>query len=403
MELLIAALVGIFVGAIAVGTFYASERDMRRVLPAETALPPEVVSLLTALPGSAIVLGADDQVLRAGASALALHLCDTNRITHPAVTALVARQRAEGSLVEDHITIGRSALENSSRIDLHIQVAPLAGGHVLILIEDETEVRRAEETRRDFIANISHELKTPVGAIALLSETLADSSGDEDAVQYFAHRLQRESKRLTNLVQDVIALSKLQDGFTAAKPELVHVQDIISEAIELCTTSAEAADINLISPVHPVEAVVLGSRDQLVTAVRNIIDNAIRYSPSKRDVTITTELDAEAKTVAIAVIDQGIGIDHADQERIFERFYRVDTARSRETGGTGLGLSIVKHVAIDHGGQVSVWSASGHGSTFTLTLPLAPTVSHEQLTNDSDTGSVLTSAASDASLSTQEV
>ena len=178
VELLIAALVGIFVGAIAVGTFYASEREMRHVQMPETKLPPEVLSLLTALPGSAVVLDADDLVLRAGATALAWQLCNTERVLNPTLIDLVKRQRREGTLVEDHITIGRSPLHNSSRIDLHIQVAPLASGHVLILIEDETEVRRAEQTRRDFVANVSHELKTPIGAIALLSETLADSEDD---------------------------------------------------------------------------------------------------------------------------------------------------------------------------------------------------------------------------------
>jgi two-component system sensor histidine kinase SenX3 len=237
---------------------------------------------------------------------------------------------------------------------------------VLVLVEDRTEARRVEEVRRDFVANVSHELKTPIGALRLLAEAVHEAAGDSEAVRRFAGRMQQESLRLSTLVQELIDLSRLQAADAVHSPEPVVISEVVGEAVDRSRLGADAKRIDVV--VGGVDgAVVSGDHALLVTAVRNLIDNAIAYS--SEDTRIGIGLRRHEDIVEIAVSDQGIGIDAAEQERIFERFYRVDPARSRATGGTGLGLSIVKHVAANHGGEVTVWSVQGHGSTFTLRLP----------------------------------
>ncbi|MFW0785956.1 ATP-binding protein [Gordonia sp. CPCC 206044] len=234
---------------------------------------------------------------------------------------------------------------------------------------DDTEHSRVEATRRDFVANVSHELKTPVGAIGLLAEALLESSDDPDSVEYFGRRVQTEADRMGNMVSELIALSRLQGGET---PEFatVDVDELIDHAIDTATVSAEAAGITLKSDTSA-GLVVRGDRLLLLTAISNLVVNAIHYSPNQTTVSISrrlTQVDGRPM-VAIAVTDRGIGIAPHDQERVFERFFRVDKARSRLTGGTGLGLAIVKHVAANHGGTIGLWSKLGTGSTFTLCIP----------------------------------
>ena len=234
---------------------------------------------------------------------------------------------------------------------------------------DDTEHLRVEATRRDFVANVSHELKTPVGAIGLLAEAMLESSDDADSVEYFGRRVVAEADRMGKMVSELIALSRLQGGETADLTN-VDVDELIDEAIESATVSAEAADIVLRAD-DAVDVSVRGDRMLLLTALNNLIVNAIAYSPAKTTVSISrrvTRIDGRPM-VAIAVTDRGIGIAPADQQRVFERFFRVDKARSRLTGGTGLGLAIVKHVAANHGGTISLWSKPGTGSTFTLCIP----------------------------------
>ncbi len=233
-------------------------------------------------------------------------------------------------------------------------------------MDDLTEEHRVADVRRDFIANVSHELKTPVGAISLLAEALMSASDDPVAVQHFAERLHLEAGRLSNLINDVIDLSRVQgeDPISGAKP--VDVNALVEEAVDQVRSAAEAKNIDLV--VGGVRGlVVLGMADQLVTALRNLLANALTYSPEHTRVAVAVR-QREA-SVEIAVKDQGIGIADAEQSRIFERFYRTDSARSRGTGGTGLGLAIVRNVCQNHGGDVWVWSVINEGSTFTMQLP----------------------------------
>src|SRR6202167_1296446 len=301
-----------------------------------TRLPPGIASVLSVLSSSAVVVDSNDRVLRASAAA-----------------------RAFGLVKGDHLMV--SAL------------APLAGaggggGLVLVLAEDQTESRRVEEVRRDFVANTSHELKTPVGALALLAETIEDAADDAEAVRRFAGKMRQEAQRLTNLVQDLITLSRIQAAEPVPDPRCVSLDEVIAEAVDRCRMKANARGIALTS-VGTRGLYVLGDEDLLVTALRNLLENAVAYSPDKTRVDVSTRQAAD-DAVEISVADQGIGIPDRDLERIFERFYRVDPARSRATGGTGLGLAIVKHVMAAHNGKVTVRSAEGSGSTFTLFVPL---------------------------------
>lgn len=258
------------------------------------------------------------------------------------------------------------------RRTLILKSSPLDDGHrsigALVVIEDVTERQRIDAVRRDFVANISHELKTPVGGIGVLAETLVGED-DPELVQRLANRMHHEAMRASRTIDDLLELSRIEAG-EASMRDLVPVHLVLAEAVERATTAAEQKGIalNLREPSHRVE--IVGDRRQLVSAVFNLLDNAIKYSSSGSAVTISAETDGAA--VRISVADTGIGIPRRDLERIFERFYRVDRARSRETGGTGLGLAIVRHVASNHGGEVSVESREGEGTTFVLMIPAGP-------------------------------
>jgi two-component system sensor histidine kinase SenX3 len=218
------------------------------------------------------------------------------------------------------------------------------------------------------VANVSHELKTPVGALALLAETIEDAADDAEAVRRFAGRMRQEAARLTFLVQDLITLSRIQAAEPVSDPAPVSIDAVVAEALDRCRMKANARGITLASiGVRGLSA--LGEEDLLVTAVRNLLENAVVYSPERTRVVVCVKKPGDGG-VEISVTDQGLGIPERDLERIFERFYRVDPARSRATGGTGLGLAIVKHVTAAHGGRVTVRSVEGAGSTFTLWLPL---------------------------------
>jgi len=251
-------------------------------------------------------------------------------------------------------------------------VAPLGSRLVLLLVEDLTEARRIEAVRRDFVANVSHELKTPVGALSLLSEAVMDASDDPEAVERFAGRMQIEATRLTSLVQELIDLSRVQNDDPLEDAEPVRVDELVAEAIDRCRHQAGTKQITMAAG-GTADLHVWGNRGQLAAALGNLVENAVNYSPARTRVGIAARRVTApgGDHIEVAVTDQGIGISDKDKERIFERFYRVDPARSRATGGTGLGLAIVKHVAASHGGEVTVWSSEGQGSTFTLRLPEA--------------------------------
>ena len=237
-----------------------------------------------------------------------------------------------------------------------------------VMISDVTEEHRIDKVRRDFVANLSHELKTPVGAMSILAETLSEST-DAETVTRLAGRIQKAALRLGDTVDDLLTLSTIEAGETVGFERLA-VSDLASSALDACRDEALIRKIQLVEPAsHAVVIEVLGDRPQLVSAPSNLITNAIKYSDDGGEVSVG--LIEESDWVEISVVDHGIGIPGPDLQRIFERFYRVDTARSRSTGGTGLGLSIVRHVALNHGGEVTVKSEEGKGSVFTIRLPIA--------------------------------
>ncbi len=341
--------------------------------PQAGRLPPGVASVLSVLSSSAVVLDSEDRVLQASAAARAYGLVRGDELIVQELLALARQVRRDGEIREGEMEVATRGLNR--RTSFAVRVAPLGaavggGGLVLLLVEDQTESRRVEEIRRDFVANTSHELKTPVGALALLAETVEDAADDPEAVRRFAGRMRQEASRLTNLVQDMITLSRIQAAEPIPDPVPVKLDAVVAEALDRCRMKASARGIELVATgTHGL--FVLGDEDLLITTLRNLLENAVAYSPDKTRVDVSTKAAAR-DSVEISVADQGIGIPERDRERIFERFYRVDPARSRATGGTGLGLAIVKHVTAAHGGQVTVESTEGKGSTFTLRLPLRP-------------------------------
>jgi two-component system sensor histidine kinase SenX3 len=262
--------------------------------------------------------------------------------------------------------IPRSAL-GTATLSMLIRISPLSDNRYLLIARDVSDVTRVESVRRDFVANVSHELKTPVGALALLSEAAAEAADDPAAVRRFAIKMQAEAHRLTNLVNDLIDLSRLQSDDPLKSAVLVPVDQIVAEAAGDVREVSESKGIKLKFNISDGLKLACVER-QLVTAIRNLIVNAVHYSGN--DTTVTVSADQSDGVIEIRVTDQGVGIPEADQARIFERFYRIDPARSRATGGTGLGLSIVKHVVTGHGGDVLLHSIEGQGSTFTLRFPV---------------------------------
>jgi two-component system sensor histidine kinase SenX3 len=299
---------------------------------------------------------------------------------HPALRTLAGQVRRSGTRREVELDLPRTTGRTGGRTvagepwGVRVRVTALTGeeylpGHVAIEATDVTEVHRVARVRRDFVANVSHELKTPVGALALLAETLIEALDDPEATRRFAERIHHETQRLARLVKELLELSRLQGAEPLPSPVPAAVDRIVAEAVDRTRTGAAAKDIE-ISHTGARRLRVYGNEGQLVTAVANLIENAIAYSPEGTLVSI--EASRVDDQVCIAVADQGIGIAPKDLDRIFERFYRADQARSRDTGGTGLGLAIVRHIAVNHGGRVEVTSEVGVGSTFTLRLPARP-------------------------------
>jgi two-component system sensor histidine kinase SenX3 len=239
----------------------------------------------------------------------------------------------------------------------------------VVFVDDQSEHARMEATRRDFVANVSHELKTPVGAMGVLAEALQASTDDPATVSRFSEMMVTESNRLADMVGELIELSRLQGAEPLPDLESVDVDSVVAEALSRYKVAADNADIAITTDA-PTGFRVLGDQPLLVTAIANLVSNAIAYSPKGSPVSISRRRRGD--NIEIAVTDRGIGIARDDQERVFERFFRVDTARSRATGGTGLGLAIVKHVAANHNGSIRLWSQPGTGSTFTLSIPAHP-------------------------------
>jgi two-component system sensor histidine kinase SenX3 len=326
-----------------------------------------LIDTLSQIDGEAIVLAHGEVPIFVTPGIEQIGLLKDGKVQSAELLATVRVVRRKHSRQMGQIEIPRGPI-GEGRHELTVNVIPLTEDDlVLVLLSDESEAQRVHEVRRDFVANISHELKTPIGALSLLSEAVLGAKNDPEAVEKFANRMQTESKRLTDLVQEIINLSRLQDSDPLSVPSELQVQDLIREAIDQTQVTADSRQIVVSNSDH-VDGLILGDREQLIMAIQNLIENAINYSPEGTKVTVTSKV--EDGIVDISVTDQGIGIPDTDLDRIFERFYRVDPARSRLTGGTGLGLSIVKHVALKHGGEVKVWSAENVGSTFSLRLPI---------------------------------
>ena len=330
-------------------------------------LPAMLIDTLSQIDGEAIVLAHGEVPIFVTPGIEQIGLLKDGKVQSAELLATVRVVRRKHSRQMGQIEIPRGPI-GEGRHELTVNVIPLTEDDlVLVLLSDESEAQRVHEVRRDFVANISHELKTPIGALSLLSEAVLGAKNDPEAVEKFANRMQTESKRLTDLVQEIINLSRLQDSDPLSVPSDLQVQDLIREAIDQTQVTADSRQIVVSNSDH-VDGLILGDREQLIMAIQNLIENAINYSPEGTKVTVTSKV--EDGIVDISVTDQGLGIPDTDLDRIFERFYRVDPARSRLTGGTGLGLSIVKHVALKHGGEVKVWSAENVGSTFSLRLPI---------------------------------
>ncbi|MBA3523398.1 MAG: two-component sensor histidine kinase [Geodermatophilaceae bacterium] len=316
----------------------------------------------------AIVLDGSDTVVIANSAARGLGVVRGQDVAVPHLLRLAATVRRTGQRQED-VQLSAELLGAGPRT-VGVQAMKLDSlGTVALLLLDVTESRRIEEVRRDFVANVSHELKTPVGAMSLLAEATQDAADDPVAVRRFSARMVHEAQRLNRLVRELIDLSRLQGGEPLPQRDPVPIGMVVAEAMDRTRLAADAKAIRLVS--NGIDGqVMLGSENQLVTALTNLLANAVAYSCAGTAVTVSVR--ERSGFVELDVVDQGEGIPMTDQDRVFERFYRVDPARASATGGTGLGLAIVKHIATNHGGGVRVRSRLGTGSTFTLRIPLAP-------------------------------
>ncbi|MWV50765.1 two-component sensor histidine kinase [Rathayibacter sp. VKM Ac-2803] len=362
----LALVIGLAIGAaMTVVVTVAAQQGRIAADVADVGLPEGIGAIIDAIDAPAFVTDPSNNVLKASTRAVSLGLVSQDTLLHPDLVAIVDRVRRFGDDIEQDLELSTSPLSEVA-VTLVVHATRLGSRFVLVLAEDHTEARRLEAVRRDFVANISHELKTPIGAVGLLAEALDSAADDPAQVRRFAHRLTQESHRLAKITREIIELSRLQSTDVAGTAEVVRVDDIVVAALETTHVMAESHDVTLVKGGMK-KAYVAGQEKMLVSALHNLLSNAIQYSPPGSRVGVGVR--STGGVVEIAVTDQGIGIPEEDLDRVFERFYRVDQARSRHTGGTGLGLSIVKHAVQNHGGDVRVWSKPGRGSTFTIRLP----------------------------------
>jgi two-component system, OmpR family, sensor histidine kinase SenX3 len=378
------AVAGVLVGGALVLAWTRRDKSIRPTLEGhEPEIREHLASLVLGVLGIAVVVvDRDERAVLANPAARTMGLLIADRLAvaelNDLVRKAIATEDAVGGATE--LPLGRLGREP---VAVSLSAVPLfeAGTVVAValVVTDVTEQRRLEAVRRDFVANVSHELKTPVGALTLLAEAINEAADDPEAVQHFASRMQHEGTRLGRLVRELIDLTRLQGAEPPPGDALVDIAPVLSEAADRTRLVADNAGIEVrVSCAE--DLFVRGSESQLTMAVANLVDNAVAYSQSGTKVTLSAR--AVDDFVEIAVSDQGVGIAEADQARVFERFYRVDPARSRATGGTGLGLAIVKHVSANHGGTVTLWSAEGAGSTFTIRLPRV----HPVTTSSAETG-----------------
>ena len=327
-------------------------------------IPSGITEVLRSM-DAACVVDVSGLVLATSQAAARFGIEVGSTLDNPELRLLVRGVRSTGDTATESLRITRGGLSLDPRL-VSARASAIGSRLVLLIIRDVTEQERLDQMRRDFVANTSHELKTPVGAVSLLAEAIESAADDPAQVRAFASRISAEAGRLGQLTGRIMSLSRLQaeDGLTEVAP--VSIDEVIASSIEAHVVQADSAGVELARGGDR-GVWVRGDAQILIEAVGNLIANAIVYSPRGSRVGVGVKADDDV--VEIAVSDQGIGIAEADRERIFERFYRADEARSRRTGGTGLGLSIVKHATQRHGGEVRLWSRPGRGSTFTIRLP----------------------------------
>jgi len=322
--------------------------------------------ILDVLPDAAAIVDSADRVIASSSNCVLMGLVNNDRLAPVELRAL----NRESHRLSKSLTRDATIQRNGSRLgewEARLQISQIDDELNLLIAQDLSEERRLNDVRRDFVANISHELKTPVGALSLLAEAVQAADGDPEQVRHFASRMQLESRRLTDLIVDLVELSRVQGEAALRNSKPVLISSIIAEAVDTMKLAADGRNIQITVTDNVEAGRIFGDDGQLVAALRNLVSNAINYSPTGTKVGIGTR--RADGMIEISVTDQGPGIPEAELTRIFERFYRIDPARSRETGGTGLGLAIVKHVCANHGGDCTVWSHVGEGSTFTLRFP----------------------------------
>ena len=322
---------------------------------------------LHAISGIALVIDEDNVVISATESVFPLSITKKGKLRQPKLEELV--NKARRTKKQTRIRSKSLTLKNglgASEIELAAQAVHLGAGYVLLIMKDETDLLSLERTRRDFVANISHELKTPIGAISLLAEAIQSAIDDPIQVKKFANSLELESARLIELVQDIIQLSKVQSADVLHHAQVIDLNEVINIAVAKTEVLAGKKDIEIKLNVED-KIKINGNQELIVTLLKNLIENAVIYSDEGRSVKVIAGIDEEVAEIVIK--DKGPGIPQEELDRIFERFYRIDPSRSRNTGGTGLGLSIAKHIVQKHLGELTVESEVGVGSTFTIRIP----------------------------------
>ncbi|WP_448720875.1 sensor histidine kinase [Microbacterium natoriense] len=362
ISLAIGLLIGIALSLVVVWAYRARARMDEET---STTVPEGVTDVLGSMDDAACVIDTSGLVLAASLAAARFGIQVGATLDNPELRQLVRGVRATGGTATESLRITRGGLSLDPRL-VSARASVISPRMTLLIIRDVTEQERLDQMRRDFVANTSHELKTPVGAVTLLAEAIESAADDPAQVRIFAARISAEASRLGQLTGRIMSLSRLQadDGLGDVRP--VAIDEVIAASIEAHVVQADSAGVDLARGGDR-DVWVRGDAQILIEAIGNLVANAIVYSPKGSRVGIGVRADGDI--VEIAVSDQGIGIAEADRERIFERFYRADEARSRRTGGTGLGLSIVKHSIQRHGGEVLLWSRPGRGSTFTVRLP----------------------------------
>lgn len=344
-------------------------KGQNELSPAEQSQADRVAALsgiLNLLPDAAAIVDSADRVLASSANCIAMGIVVSERIGPVEIRAINREAHRLSKTQSREVTIKRTGSKLGDW-EARIQISPIDDELCLLIAQDLSEERRLNDVRRDFVANVSHELKTPVGALSLLAEAVQAADSDIEQVRHFTSRMQIEVKRLTAMISDLVALSQVQGDAPLRNSVPVEVKNIISESVDSSKIAAEQKNIEVTIGDDCEAGRIFGDEQQLVAALSNLISNAIKYSPNNTRVGVGARRIDD--TIEISVTDQGPGIPDSDLDRIFERFYRVDPARSRDTGGTGLGLAIVKHVCANHGGDCIVWSQVGQGSTFTLRFP----------------------------------